>query len=157
MHQPWPNEDQALVCSACGWRARADVSLVSDQGLSECAVCSGHDLFVRKGFPQRLGVLIVVGGFLASCVSWYYYEVLITFAILLGTAVVDALLYVWMGNVLECYRCHAQYRDLPGLGGHRAFQLEVHERYRQLQARQRQAAGAQRAGSESVHHNLPSV
>mgnify|MGYP000497104993 CR=1 FL=1 len=32
-------------------------------------------------------------------------------------ALQDLLLYVLMGNVLECYRCHAQYRGLPSLAG----------------------------------------
>ena len=58
--------------------------------------------------------------------------------ILFATALIDVVLYVVMGNVLECYRCHAQYRGLPSLEGHEGFNLEVHERYRQQAARLRQ-------------------
>ncbi len=37
--------------------------------LTRCVVCPSTELFVRKNFPQRLGVGIVVVGFAASCVA----------------------------------------------------------------------------------------
>jgi hypothetical protein len=37
--------------------------------------------------------------------------------------------------VLNCYRCQAQYRDVPGLENHGGFDLETHERHRQQVAR----------------------
>lgn len=106
-----------------------------DGELHRCLVCPSRDLFIRKDFPQRLGVAIVVIGFALSCVAWYNYLILWTFGILFATALIDVLLYLAMGESLTCYRCHAEYRDLPGLGGHGPFQLEVHERYRQEKAR----------------------
>jgi len=106
---------------------------------------------VRKDFPQRLGVGIVVLGFAASCVTWYYHHILLTFGILFATALVDLLLYVLMGNVLECYRCHAQYRGVEGLEDHPPFSLEVHEKHRQqaarLAARDGAADGSRPAGA----------
>ena len=55
------------------------------------------------------------------------------------TAVLDALLYLLMGDVLTCYRCHCEYRGAEGLEEHAAFDLEVHEKYRQQAARLAQA------------------
>jgi len=104
-------------------------------GVSRCLVCPSRELFVRKDFPQRLGVAIVIAGFAASSVAWYYHQVIATYAILLGTALVDVILFLVMGNVLECYACHAQYRGARDLEEHGTFDLEVHERHRQRRAR----------------------
>jgi hypothetical protein len=104
-------------------------------------VCGGRELFVRKDFPQRLGVTIVLLGIGASCLAWSMQWIIATFGILFGTALADVVLYAVTGNVLECYQCHAQYRDIPGLNDHDAFNLEVHERYRQQAARLRQHSG----------------
>jgi hypothetical protein len=92
-------------------------------------------LFVRKDFPQRLGVTIVVLGLAASCIPWYYSRPLWTFAVLFATALCDLVLYFMMGNALTCYRCGAQYRGLDERDQHGCFDLSTHERYRQQAAR----------------------
>lgn len=110
----------------------------SPLAVPRCLACPSTELFIRKDFPQQLGVGIVVIGFTASSIAWYFHRILTTYGILFATALIDVVLYVVMGNVLECYRCHAQYRGLPSLEGHEGFNLEVHERYRQQAARLRQ-------------------
>jgi hypothetical protein len=40
-----------------------------------------------------------------------------------------------MGESLTCYRCGAQYRGFEEIERHGGFDLEIHERYRQLAAR----------------------
>lgn len=104
--------------------------------------CPSVELFVRKDFPQRLGVTIVGIGLALSCVAWYYHAIYWTFGILLATALIDLALFLLMGDVLECYRCHAQYRGTANLVEHQAFDLEVHEKYRQQDARMKQIQGA---------------
>jgi hypothetical protein len=111
--------------------------------LHRCLVCPSADLFVRKDFPQRLGVAIVTIGILASCVAWAYHQLIPTFVILFLTALVDVVLYLVVPNALMCYRCGAHYRSAPGLDSHSPFNLETHERHRQQKARlaeQRQMA-----------------
>ena len=49
-------------------------------GLHRCLACPSTDLFVRKDFPQRLGVAIVTIGLLASCVAWGYSQLYLTLA-----------------------------------------------------------------------------
>jgi hypothetical protein len=100
-----------------------------------CLACPSTDLFVRKDFPQRLGVAIVVAGFAVSCVTWYLYQKELTFAVLFAVALVDWALYALVGDSLVCYRCGAQYRQVPGVKGRAGFDLAVHERYRQQAAR----------------------
>lgn len=100
-----------------------------------CLCCSGAELFLRKDFPQRMGLLIVIAGFLASTVAWYHYQLAWAFGILFGTALIDVILYVLMDEVLVCYRCHAEYRNVADRNSFLPFQLDVHERHRQERAR----------------------
>lgn len=133
-HDPAGNPDPMI----------ADLSSTTDtttsSGSVHCLTCPSTELFVRKDFPQQLGVAIVVIGFAASSIAWYFHQIIATYAILFGTALIDVVLYLVMGNVLECYRCHAQYRGLRSLDNHESFNLETHERYRQQAARLQEAA-----------------
>jgi hypothetical protein len=61
-----------------------------------------------------------------------------------------------VGDSLVCYRCQAEYRQLPSLAEHGPFRLETHERYRQQAARLAQSVPAAtttpdkvKSGSES--------
>jgi hypothetical protein len=98
-------------------------------------VCPSVDLFVRKDFPQRLGVALVVVGIVASSIAWGFGRPLETFAILFATALADVVLYLVVPDALMCYRCGAEYRSVPGQERHGAFNLETHERHRQQVAR----------------------
>lgn len=129
---PRPEE---LCCPACAARWPVPADALAGGRLRQCLVCPSRDLFVRKDFSQRLGVTIVVAGFAVSSVFWYYRMPLWTYGVLFGTALLDVVLYLVVGNVLECYRCHAQYRGLPGLEDYAPFDLETHEKHRQQQAR----------------------
>jgi hypothetical protein len=110
-------------------------------------------LFVRKDFPQRLGVTIVTVGLLASCVAWGYSQLYLTFAILFATALVDVVLYVFVPNALMCYRCGAMYRGAAGVEQHESFNLETHERYRQQKIRfaEAQSMAHKTRGAEDPH------
>jgi DNA-directed RNA polymerase subunit RPC12/RpoP len=107
--------------------------------VSHCLICPSDDLFVRKDFSQRVGVSIILFGFLLSSIALAMRFHMITFAVLGFTAIIDAILYWYTGNVLTCYRCHSEYRDVDQMDSHPRFDLEVHERYRQQAARQQQA------------------
>lgn len=126
---------EEIACHRCGHTIRIDPSVLDDGGVHRCLVCPSKELFVRKNFPQRLGVAIVVIGFAISCVTWYFRLVVATFAVLFATAAIDVLLYWLMGNVLECYRCGAQYSGAADTDEHGHFDLEIHERYRQEKIR----------------------
>lgn len=132
----------ALACTRCGTALEvpADAFADGDRGrLARCMVCPSTDLFVRKDFPQRLGVGIVVVGLAASCVAWGMRELVATFAILFATALFDLVLYLLVPDCIACYRCGARYRgaDAEGVG---PFDLETHERHRQQAARLEEAA-----------------
>jgi hypothetical protein len=123
------------VCSHCGQRIQIPAKAIVGNRINRCLVCPSTELYARKDFPQRLGVALVVIGFIGSSIAWANYHVLWSFAILFGTALVDLALYLVMGESLTCYRCHAQYRGFDDIEIHGGFDLATHERHRQLVAR----------------------
>jgi len=133
------DETPELDCPHCHGKIALDQNAVENDRVRRCLVCPSTDLFVRKDFPQRLGVALVVTGILGSSIAWYYSDVLWTFGILFATALVDVVLYLLVGDALMCYRCQAQYRSVEGMDSHGQFDLETHEKYRQLEARLGQA------------------
>ena len=124
-----------IDCGACGTKIGIVDGAATRTKLLRCVVCPSQELFVRKDFSQQLGVTIVVIGFVAATIAWYYRQIYWTYGFLFATALIDVVLYVLVGNLLECYRCHAQYRGVPGLENHEPFDLETHEKYRQQAAR----------------------
>jgi hypothetical protein len=128
-------DDPAIACPQCRQSITVLPGAFREGHLQRCLVCPSTDLFVRKDFPQRLGVGIVALGILASCITWAYALVVATFAVLFATALVDVVLYLLVSDVLACYRCGALYRSPGGTGPHGPFNLETHERHRQHSAR----------------------
>ena len=114
----------------------------SRQAKSRCLVCPSTELFVRKNFPQRLGVAIVVIGLAMSCISWAYRDLFWTFAILFSTALLDVILFFVVPDCLTCYRCGARYTGTEEMSHFGNFNLETHEKYRQQAARERRRRSA---------------
>jgi hypothetical protein len=87
-------------------------------------------MFVRKDFPQKLGLTIVVVAavsflLLAARRGTFY----IGAGVLIAAVVVDAVIYAVVGRVTVCYRCRAEFRG-PINPEHEAFELAVAEKYR---------------------------
>lgn len=131
----WSPGQAQLPCSRCNLEFRVPEDAWSEHRLRRCLACPSHDLFIRKDFPQRIGVAIVVTGFVFSSIAWYFYEPLWAFAFLFATALIDVVLYLVMGDAINCYRCGAQYRGVPDIDQYQVFDLETHERYRQEKIR----------------------
>ena len=99
--------------------------------LTTCPECGCRDLFIRKDFPQKTGLLVIVVAGLAFLVfaarrGTFYLGVWV----LLSAAAVDALLYVFVPRVTVCYRCRAEFRGVPLNPAHGQFELAVAEKYR---------------------------
>lgn len=142
----------ALECPACHAAVEIPGEAIAPgppPRVRRCIVCPSSELFVRKDFPQRLGIAIVVAGLAASCVAWACRELVITFAILFGTALIDVALYLFMPDCLSCYRCGARYRGEGITGTFGGFDLETHEKHRQQLARMR--GGSRASPSEASH------
>ena len=146
-----------LECPTC----RATVAVPADAvggepghpRLLRCMTCPSTELFVRKDFPQRVGLAIVVVGLAASCVAWANRELVATFAILFGSALLDVVLFFLMPDCLSCYRCGARYRGEGITSQFGGFDLETHEKHRQLVARTGQSTHDR--GGRATGQNLP--
>jgi hypothetical protein len=133
---------QTLTCPHCDTDILVPEGATTDGMVNRCLVCPSRDLFLRKDFPQRVGVLIVVIGFVASTMTWWYHHRDWTYAILFATVLVDVVLYLFVRDAVMCYRCGAQYRGTEGHDSHGAFNLETHERHRQETARRDSSTSA---------------
>ena len=113
-------------CRRCG----ADVSLPEADGeLTACLACQCDELYKHHDFNVKVGIaLIVVGAVLCL--------VLVTFWPLVIAAVIDLLLIFVIGDVAICYRCKAHHREFGNIGSMPAFDLERHEHYRFVKARE---------------------
>lgn len=106
-----------------------------EPSLPPCAVCGNVELYRKKDFPHGLGMGILVAAILASTVTVWLYQWWLTWAILLGSAAFDGLLYLLVGDVIVCYRCHSEHKDVPQPERFAPFELTIHERYRQEKIR----------------------
>jgi hypothetical protein len=140
----------SLVCPRCTARIKLAAGAGAEERLDRCLVCPSRDIYLRKDFPQRLGVLFVGLGFVASSIAWAYSRPILTFAILFATALVDVVLYLLMPSVLMCYHCGAQYRHMPQMEGYGGFDLETHERYRQQKIRMAEHRPAAQAAPQAA-------
>ena len=100
--------------------------------LQKCPACGCRDLFIRKDFPQKLGLAIVVIAAVAFLVLAASRQRFWLGAIVLLAAVVaDAVMYFFLPRITVCYRCRAEFRDRPINPAHQGFELGVAEKYRQ--------------------------
>ena len=141
-----------LSCRHCGQARPLRTSAFTaagepQEGLSNCLVCSSNELFIRKNFSQRLGMLIIVTGLVASSITWYFYLAYWSYGILLASALIDLVLYHMVGNLLQCYRCHSEYRGSLVSSDQEGFDLVIHERHRQQEARLKQAPSVEHGGN----------
>jgi hypothetical protein len=109
-----------------------------DPTLPTCVLCGNTELYKKKDFPHSLGMTILVLACLASTITYAWYDKWLTWAILIGSAAFDGLLYLWVKDVIVCYRCQAQYRGVSANPEHKPFELTSHERYRQERLRREQ-------------------
>ena len=126
-------------CSACDWTRPLQPDDLKGESPNRCLVCGCSDLWRQKNFDQRLGVIIVGLGALVSTIFLAYWMPGASIMALMAVGLLDWILYAILPDRLVCYRCHAQYRQVPNLAEIAAFDLEVNERYRQEAIRLKQA------------------
>ncbi len=125
----------AWQCPACAGKLQVEEV---DQALAACSLCGSRELFKKKDFPHWLGLTILTVACLASVFTYNWYEKWLTWAILIGSALIDGLLYLCVGDAIVCYRCGAHFRGFHAGAGHKPFELTIAERYRQERMRREQ-------------------
>jgi hypothetical protein len=143
-----PSCDQPAVTpidQACDWQcSTCDHRLhlaAADLALPTCLVCGNHELYKKKDFPQWLGMTILLVAIVLSTVTYYSYEKWWSWSFLIGSAIIDGVMYLMVGDVLVCYRCQAHYRGFTAKDAHQPFEIAIGERYRQERIRMEQLKG----------------
>ena len=125
----------AVRCPGCDWeRPVAQEEFVQGKP-AHCLVCGCDDLWRQKNFSQRAGLVMVTAAIALSTIAYALWQPVLALAILMGFALVDALLYLFMRDVSVCYRCAARHAGFEPAGTQETFDLEVAERYRQERLR----------------------
>lgn len=134
-------------CPACDHRLQLDGEIDKNH-VPQCVVCGNTELYKKKDFPHRLGMTVLVLACITSFITYLWYQKILTWGILIGTAVFDGLLYMLVGDVIVCYRCQAHYRGLNRNSDHQPFDLGIGERYRQEQIRREQLDAEKKVGGK---------
>ncbi len=119
-----------FTCAKCGkaYAAQFD-GVLSPEGVEQCAFCSNHSFFLQKDFDQRLGCLIMGVSLVAALfVGWKFGWIWFT-PVLLATVVVDWIVAAKIRPVTICYRCDAEYREMPVNPRHKGYDPHVAERF----------------------------
>jgi hypothetical protein len=132
--------DGTLRCDGCGWSRTVPAVDVENGRPARCLACECDDLWRKKDFSPRLGIVLVGLAIVLSTIAWAQMEPLWAIGILMAFALVDLLLYTLMSDVLVCYRCGARHRHANLDDDHPRFNLEMHERYRQESLRLQSAS-----------------
>ncbi|HTY40786.1 MAG TPA: hypothetical protein VMH79_02815 [Thermoanaerobaculia bacterium] len=123
-------DDGEFACATCGkaYAVRAP-GAAGPEGVERCAFCDNRAFFLQKDFDQRLGCLIMAASLgLALFVGWRFGWIWFT-PVLLVSVVIDWVVAARVKPVTICYRCDAEYRDLPVNPRHKGFDPHVAERY----------------------------
>ncbi len=122
-----------FACSGCGRAVSARFESVEESGgIARCAFCGNRAFFRQKDFDQRLGcVVLALSLGLALLVGWRFGWIWFTPA-LLATVLVDWMIAARVRPVTICYRCDAEYRDVPLHPRHRAYDPHIAERYARI-------------------------
>src|SRR5260221_809378 len=119
---PGPNVmDVCFLCPSCERPARVRLGAATDwqcQGCEHrqhieaappelpcCVLCGDHELYKKKDFPHWLGMTILVVACVSSVYTYFWYDKWLTWAILIGSAVIDGGLYLMVVDAVVCYRC----------------------------------------------------
>jgi hypothetical protein len=125
-----------MQCPGCNYRI--DRLGPQDNRLSACAVCGERELYRKKAFPHWLGMLLLILACVGFFIANLLYRQWLAWGILLGSAVIDGLLYMMVGDAIVCYRCNTHHCGFPANPAHGPFELSIGERYRQERLRREQ-------------------
>ncbi len=123
-------ESGDFTCAKCGKAYSARMpEAAGTGGVERCAFCGNRAFFLQKDVDQRLGCLFLAASLaIALFIGWKYGWIWFT-PVLLSTVLVDWIVAAWVRPVTICYRCDAEYRDVPLNPRHRGHDPHVAERY----------------------------
>ena len=115
-----------VACPDCGSRTFfAAPPGNPDAPIDRCLTCGGPHLFLQKEFPRRLGLGIAILGAGLFLVLMGLERIYLGFAVLLGVALVDALVYRAAKMLTVCYHCRTEYRRHPVNPRHEGYDPKI--------------------------------
>jgi predicted RNA-binding Zn-ribbon protein involved in translation (DUF1610 family) len=144
-----PNE---WTCSGCGHHIHL---AEAKKMLPACVLCGNHEIYKKKDFPHWLGMTILIVAVVLSTVTYYNYEKWWSWSFLIGSAIIDGVMYLLVGDVLVCYRCDAHYRGFTTSDAHQPFEIGVGERFRQERIRREQLKAERTQATVSGNRSNP--
>jgi len=129
-YEPLEGCGPTMTCPRCKVAHPMNISesLRREGRVDHCAVCGGTELFIRKDFPQRLGLAIVVIFGLVA-IYCFTFSVLTAWTVLASAVALDLLIYAFLGKATTCYACRAEYRKCLLNPAHEGFDLATSEKY----------------------------
>ena len=109
----------------------SDTRAAAEVPLSNCPACGCRDLFIRKDFPQKLGLAVVIlAGVLFLILAARPATFFLGVWVLVVSVLIDGVLFFFVPKITVCYRCRAEFRGRPLNPAHGPFELAVAEKYR---------------------------
>ena len=129
-YEPLEDSGPTMKCPRCTVDHPMSISdaVRSGEMVDRCVVCGGRELFIKKDFPQGIGLAVVVL-FGALAIYMFTVNVMLAWAVLAAAALIDLLIYVVIGRVTACYACRAEYRKCHLNPAHEGFDLATSEKY----------------------------
>ncbi len=129
-YEPLEGSGPTMKCPRCKVDHPMSISdaVHSGEMVDRCVVCGGRELFIKKDFPQGLGLAVVVL-FGALAIYMFTVNVMLAWAVLTAAALIDLSVYVVVGRVTTCYACRAEYRKCHLNPAHEGFDLATSEKY----------------------------
>lgn len=115
------------------------------ESLAACPICGNREIYKKKDFPHWLGLTILTVACLAFLLANAFRHQWLAWVILIGSALIDGLMYLFVGDVSVCYRCGAHCRGFAASAAHPPHDLGISERYRQERLRREQLEQESRA------------
>ena len=129
-YEPLEECGPAMPCPRCGVEHPMDITDTVRTGarVDRCVVCGGREMFVRKDFPQALGVAIVII-FGLTAIYLFRTNLVAGWAVLAAAILLDLCIYLMVGRLTICYACRAEYRKCDLNPDHEGFDLSASEKY----------------------------
>ena len=99
--------------------------------LRRCILCGEEQLFRRKLLPQVTGLVVVLAFTLALLSILGYFGGPVVLGIMVALLLIDLAILFFSPQSLECYRCHAEYRDLEMGSWHKPWSRSLARRLAQ--------------------------
>ena len=128
--EPLEGAGDSIECPRCHVKhpVALDSSIRAEQRLGQCPLCGCREFFIRKDFPQRLGLVIVVVS-AAISVATLSSNLAVSWGVLAAAVLIDLALYLVVGKVTVCYACRAEFRGAAINPEHHGFDLARSEKY----------------------------